>query len=124
MIEELKAKQTESFYERMVFAHFVEAAIDRFPPAFLKENLFDDFLKYSNDSVIAIKLLFLEVVPKFKKLAIFDKELLSQVSESVSVLWDDPNPKVRSMAEKISLDLLMWKKEALTENVKQEFELR
>lgn len=125
MIDELKEKQTESFYERMVFAHFVEAAIDRFPPEFLKEHLFKDFLSYSNDSVISIKLLFLEVVPRMRDLAICDRELLGEVQESVSVLWEDPNPKVRSMAEKISLELLMWKKESpATEEMKEEFARR
>ncbi len=63
---------SDSFYERMVYVYFVSACLELFPPEFLKSELMEVFLSYCQDKAIAIKILFLEVVPQMKMLAVCD----------------------------------------------------
>jgi len=81
--------------------------------------MLDHFLEMSSDKVISVKILFVEVVTKLKQICIYDDQVFNSVYTSVSVLLEDQSAELRSQAEVLSYDLLMWKKEKLSEEFKE-----
>lgn len=46
--------------------------MDLFHPDFVKEHLLEHFLEMSGDSVISVKILFIEVVKRLKQISMYD----------------------------------------------------
>lgn len=73
---------------------------------------------------MSVKILFIEVVTKLKQICMYDEQVFNSVYQSVSVLLEDQSSEIRSQAEILSYDLLMWKKEKLSEEFKEEVKER
>lgn len=73
----------------------------------------------SQDTVPAIKILYLEIVVKLKDFAIVDDEIQVKVLHSIAQLREDTSPEFRSRAEALSYDIMQWKKQAPREEIKE-----
>jgi len=101
---------SKSFHERKLYIHFVSACIERFPLKFLKDELIDIFLTYSEDKVPAIKILYLETVKKLKPFCLLDEDFFNKVENSVAHLREDSSSQLWSKAETFSYEMLTWKR--------------